>query len=130
MLNIERLSYSIGQVSELTEIAQSTLRYWETVIMTLSPHKTEGGSRRYSKADVEIVLSIKDLLYNQGFTIKGANLFLKKNIDENPQNESTQFETEPSDYNRKIEIPAALNGQTDLNYVVDELKKIKNILEK
>ncbi len=130
MLNIEKLSYSIGQVSELTEIAQSTLRYWETVIMTLSPHKTEGGSRRYSKADVEIVLSIKDLLYNQGFTIKGANLFLKKNNDELPQIESTQFETETSDYSRKIDITDAQNSQKDLKYVVDELKKIKTILEK
>ena len=126
MLNIDKLSYSIGQVSDLTEIAQSTLRYWETVIVSLDPFKTEGGSRRYSKDDIELILVIKDLLYNQGFTIKGANLFLNNQIKENPQNKNTIPELDETKGQPEIK-----KGNTaNIKYILDELSKIKNILER
>ena len=128
MLNIDKLTYSIGQVSELTETAQSTLRYWETVIVSLDPLKTEGGSRRYSKDDVEIILTIKDLLYNQGFTIKGANLFLSKQVDEN-QKQGT-LKTELMDSIQEIKKNTIQGDRSDLKYILDELTKIKSILER
>jgi len=82
-----KLTYSIGQVAKHTDLPQSVLRYWETVFTILNPVKSAGGSRQYSDDDVAIILSIKELLYDNGFTIKGANLQLDK--DFNPKEEST-----------------------------------------
>ena len=49
MEGLKKISYSIGQISEMTGLAQSTIRYWETVFDILKPLKTEGGSRRYQE---------------------------------------------------------------------------------
>ncbi|KAA3617467.1 MAG: MerR family transcriptional regulator [Calditrichaeota bacterium] len=127
MLNIDKISYSIGQVSEITEIAQSTLRYWETVVFVLDPHKTDGGSRRYYKKDVEMVLTIKDLLYNQGFTIKGANQFLNKQKSENFKPEIEAAIPKPD--NNSSDIEHSLHKNTNIEFILRELKDIKNILE-
>ncbi len=63
---------SIGKVSEIVDLPQSVLRYWETMFEVFNPEKSEGGTRRYSQADVDIILEIKDLLYKKKFTIAGA----------------------------------------------------------
>ena len=68
--------YSIGYVSKFTKLPQSVLRYWETVIEAFNPFKTEGGTRKYSDKDIELVLKIKELLYDKKFTIAGANNYL------------------------------------------------------
>jgi DNA-binding transcriptional MerR regulator len=127
VLNIDKLTYSIGQVSELTGVAQSTLRYWETVILSLAPYKTEGGSRRYSKDDVEIVLQIKNLLYNRGFTIKGANQYLQNQENENQHPKENQ--TEFGQSNAQTENGKKKANQEYLKSILDELLKIKNILD-
>ncbi len=82
---MDNLEYSIGYVSKFTGLPQSVLRYWETVIDVFKPHKTEGGTRRYSDRDIELVLKIKNLLYDQKLTIAGANKQLTNpsQIDEN-----------------------------------------------
>ncbi len=76
---LEKLTYSIGHVSELVGVSPSTLRYWETVIESLNPQKTVGGSRRYTAEDIERVRQLKVLLHEQGMTIKGVNKLLKNN---------------------------------------------------
>lgn len=85
----KKLTYSIGQVAAHVNLPQSVLRYWETVFPLFSPAKSAGGSRQYSNADVKIILRIKDLLYENGFTIKGANLQLDKDklssVSETPE---------------------------------------------
>ena len=78
--NDGKLTYSIGQVARHTDLPQSVLRYWETVFTKLDPAKTSGGSRQYSDDDVAVILRIKELLYDNGFTIKGANLQLDKDF--------------------------------------------------
>lgn len=126
MLNIENLSYSIGQVAEITGVAQSTLRYWETVIDILTPHTTPGGSRRYSRSEIELISTIKDLLYNQGYTIKGANQFLTSQHKlptntSNPSIKKDDLNHKTSLADNKINISTAS--------LIEELKKIKKILE-
>ncbi len=73
-----KLSFSIGQVAQHTGLPQSVLRYWETVFDSLKPDKSPGGTRLYSQHDINLILRIKNLLYENGFTIKGANIQLKK----------------------------------------------------
>lgn len=66
------MTYTIGQVEELTNIKQNVLRYWETVIPGFAPRKDLGGRRVYTERDFEIVLRLKYLIYERKFTIEGA----------------------------------------------------------
>jgi DNA-binding transcriptional MerR regulator len=69
---IRKLYYSIGEVSELTGIPAHVLRYWESEFPQLHPKKSRTGNRTYQEKDLEVVLKIKALLYEQRFTIAGA----------------------------------------------------------
>jgi len=74
----DKLYYSIGEVKEIVDIEPHVLRFWESTFPTLRPRKNSKGQRMYQKKDVEMVLRIKDLLYNKKYTIKGAIAVLKK----------------------------------------------------
>ena len=74
----DKLFFKIGEVAELAEVEQHVLRYWEDEIETLKPNKNKSGQRLYQKKDVELVLKIKKLLYEDKFTIAGAKNKLKK----------------------------------------------------
>ena len=79
---IEKLYYSISEVSEISQLKQYVLRYWETEFPMLYPKKNRAGNRSYRQADIDTVLKIKDLLYNQKYTIDGARERLKAgNVD-------------------------------------------------
>ena len=77
---VKKLYYSIGEVSNLTKLKPYVLRYWETEFTQLNPSKNRAGNRTYRQKDIEIVLKIKDLLYNKKFTIDGARSNLSKKI--------------------------------------------------
>lgn len=84
----EKHFFSIGEVSEIAQLAPSVLRFWEKHFRQLSPRKSRGGHRRYQKKDLELILKIKDLLHNRKFTIQGAqkkisNLDKQREIDPN-----------------------------------------------
>lgn len=72
----EKLYFKIGEVAQLTGIQPYVLRYWETEFGTLRPAKSRSGQRLYRRGDVLAVVRIKDLLYRQRFTIKGAKRYL------------------------------------------------------
>ena len=69
--------FTIGEVSELCDVKQHVLRYWETEFETLNPVKRRGNRRYYQHQDVMKVREIRDLLYHQGYTIGGARLRLE-----------------------------------------------------
>jgi len=69
---IKKLYYSIGEVSKMTDLKAYVLRYWETEFKQLKPPKNRAGNRTYRQSDVDLILFIKDLLYNKKFTIEGA----------------------------------------------------------
>ena len=75
--NIKKLYYSIGEVSQITELKQYVLRYWETEFPHLKPNKNSAGNRVYTPEDVENIKEIKKLLHEEKFTIKGARQHLK-----------------------------------------------------
>jgi DNA-binding transcriptional MerR regulator len=90
----EKLYYKIGEVAKFTGIKTHVLRYWETEFKTIRPNKSRSNQRLYRKQDIELILRLKDLLYNQGFTIAGARKKLRekpaKNVAEPVvKNEST-----------------------------------------
>ena len=67
-----KLYYSISEVSDLLGVKAHVLRYWETQFKMLRPRKGRGGARMYKKRDIEVLFDIKQLLYDQRFTIAGA----------------------------------------------------------
>ena len=69
--------YRIGEVSRLTDTKPFVLRYWETEFPMLQPVKSPKGHRLYRREDVQTVLHIKRLLYDEGFTIAGARRHLR-----------------------------------------------------
>jgi DNA-binding transcriptional MerR regulator len=73
----DRLYFRIGDVAKLCHLPAYVLRFWETEFPMLAPKKSSKGQRLYRKADVENVLRIKKLLYEEGFTIAGARQHLK-----------------------------------------------------
>jgi DNA-binding transcriptional MerR regulator len=69
--------YRIGEVSRVADLKPFVLRYWETEFPMLQPVKTSRGHRMYRQEDVDLVLKIKRLLYDEGFTIAGARRHLR-----------------------------------------------------
>ena len=78
--DIEKLYYSISEVSEITGLKQYVLRYWETEFTQLKPNKNRAGNRNYRSNDIDVILNIKSLLYDRKFTIKGARQHLNKSL--------------------------------------------------
>jgi DNA-binding transcriptional MerR regulator len=67
-----KLFFRIGEVCELTDTQPYVLRYWESEFPSLAPAKNNSGQRIYRRRDIETILRIKTLLYEEGFTIAGA----------------------------------------------------------
>jgi DNA-binding transcriptional MerR regulator len=75
--NDEGPYYRIGEVSRLTRVKPFVLRYWEEEFPMLEPVKTPGGHRLYRQQDVDLVIKIRRLVYDEGFTIAGARRHLR-----------------------------------------------------
>lgn len=73
----DKFYFKIGEVAAITGVKPHVLRYWETEFRMFSPSKSRGKQRQYERRDIELALEIKELLYEQGFTIAGARKHLK-----------------------------------------------------
>lgn len=74
--------FTIGEASELCNVKPHVLRYWEQEFHQLRPNKRTGNRRYYQQKDIQIVRSIRKLLYEEGFTITGAKAQLMETIRE------------------------------------------------
>lgn len=81
----EKELYRIGDVSKITALKPFVLRYWETEFPMLQPIKSPSGHRLYRQEDVDMVLKIKRLLYDEGFTIAGARRHLRDGGGADPE---------------------------------------------
>jgi DNA-binding transcriptional MerR regulator len=70
--------FRIGEVAEIADVEAYVLRFWESEFGSLAPSKSRSNQRRYSRKDVELVLRIRDLLYEEGYTIAGARRQLRR----------------------------------------------------
>ena len=75
---LEKLYYSITEVGEITGLKPHILRYWETEFPFLRPKRNRAGNRAYRKKDIEMILVIRRLLYDEGYTIEGAKLKIRQ----------------------------------------------------
>jgi DNA-binding transcriptional MerR regulator len=117
----ERL-YRIGEVSRLAELKPFVLRYWETEFPMLEPVKSPSGHRMYRQEDVDMVLKIKRLLYDEGFTIAGARRHLRE------QNGAVGAESVPS--GSYTENAAELLSRKMLLDLRDTLRAFLTLLER
>ena len=74
----DKLFFKIGEVSRLTEVKAHVLRYWESEFPMLNPPKNRADQRVYRKKDIEMVFTIKKLLYEENYTISGARKRLRE----------------------------------------------------
>ena len=123
---VNKLYYSIGEVSEITGLKQYVLRYWETEFPQLSPSKNRAGNRNYKEFDVNLILEIKELLYKRKFTIKGAKQHLKDR-NENPESskdEGNVLKMNSSDDTVLLnELKNIKKGLSEILKTIESLKK-------
>ena len=113
---IKKLYYSISEVSEITQLKAYVLRYWETEFTQLSPPKNRAGNRTYRQKDIDVILKIKDLLYQRKYTIDGARNFLK-----GKELKGNAYENHPLDNEKARMVLSKIKG---------ELKEILSIIAK
>jgi len=89
-----KLYFRIGEVSRLAGVKPSVVRYWETEFPGIAPKKTDTGQRMYRRREVERILAIRDLLYEQRYTIEGARRALAGDGDIRPKMSDIRRELE------------------------------------
>jgi len=109
----EKLYFRIGEVSRLCRLPAYVLRFWETEFPQLRPVKSTTGQRMYRRRDVENVLRIKKLLYEDGFTIAGARSHLRE---------------ETKSDKKQTALPFPGRSSADLKHIRQGLREILNIL--
>jgi DNA-binding transcriptional MerR regulator len=73
----DKLYYRIGEVEQITDVPAYVLRYWESEFKLLRPKKNPAGQRLYRRQDIDLVLRIKTLLYDERLTLEGAKKRLR-----------------------------------------------------
>ncbi len=102
----EKIFFKIGEVCDLVGVQAHVLRYWETEFPMLSPQKNRSGQRSYRRRDVEIALRIKELLYDDLFTIAGAKKKLQVELRETSRLKIVPSEpAQKEDFIKEIKIP-------------------------
>jgi len=119
VISPERLYYRIGEVSRITGLRPHVLRYWESEFKVIKPYKAGSLQRLYRKKDLDLILKIKGLLYEEGFTIAGA----KKRIRDIEKAENRQMKL------RLLEKRPDGNDRDLLLVIREELKGIRELLE-
>lgn len=123
----EKIFFKIGEVCDIVDVQAHVLRYWETEFPMLSPQKNRSGQRSYRRRDVEIALRIKELLYDDLYTIAGAKKKLQSEL-----RESSRLKIVPSqpakEENFIREIPTSKVEETveDFEQDLGEIEDFEN----
>jgi DNA-binding transcriptional MerR regulator len=110
-----KLYHSIREVAEMTEVKPFVLRFWESEFPQLRPKTTRGGRRQYRVDDIKLLLLIKKLLYQDGYTIDGARRRLKEIKDK----ELPQMELPFNKVRRTAAVSMAVAELRDLVRFID-----------
>lgn len=116
-----KLFFKIGEVCEITDTQPYVLRYWESEFPALAPAKNSSGQRIYRRRDIETVLRIKQLLYEEGFTIAGAKKRLEVELAGRTDTPAPEAKAVPEGDDR---------GHVALRQVRDQLREILTLLDR
>ena len=106
----EKLFFKIGEVCDIAGVQAHVLRYWESEFPTLAPQKNRAGQRTYRRRDVEMALRIKELLYDEQYTIAGAKKKLASEIRGGSAREASTSMTAKAP-GRSLSPPPSLAGR-------------------
>ncbi len=120
----KKLYYKIGEVCKIVGVPAHVLRFWETQFPMLSPPKSKSGQRIYRPRDIELLLEIRRLLYDEGFTIAGA----RKRIGARARNERQESGGEKAPASGASGESSG-SGPEPLSKVKSELEKILTLLD-
>lgn len=96
---------TISEVSEMLDVPAHVLRFWESKLSALSPLKRNGGRRYYRPDDVELLVKIRDLLYRDGYTIKGVQKLLSSGAGASVATSSSKKpETTAADFEQALQM--------------------------
>ncbi|MFO7660487.1 MAG: MerR family transcriptional regulator [Candidatus Cloacimonadaceae bacterium] len=118
---MSKFYYTIGEVSNLLDLKPYVIRYWETEFPQLKPRKDHGRNRQFTEEHIELLRKIKDMLYNQKFTIDGARQKLKQEKKSSEQMEIDLFATPQTTESSTL-------SKNDKALLVKELTDIKKQL--
>jgi DNA-binding transcriptional MerR regulator len=118
-----KLFFKIGEVCEITDTQPYVLRYWESEFPALAPAKNSSGQRIYRRRDIETVLRIKQLLYEEGFTIAGAKKRLEAEM-------SGRSETPAPAGEAGSDGAGGVKTRTALKEVREQLREILTLLDR
>ncbi len=118
----QKLYFRIGEASKLVGVPPYVLRYWETEFPGLAPKKSGAGHRFYRRKDVELLLQIKQLLYDKRFTIEGARRHLELQAKPPARPKQRPVKTSQQD----LFAPAT----AELKTIRDELASILDLLKR
>jgi DNA-binding transcriptional MerR regulator len=128
-----KLFFKIGEVCEITDTQPYVLRYWESEFPALAPAKNSSGQRIYRRKDIETVLRIKQLLYEEGFTIAGAKKRLEAEMGGRGATPAAMASL-PDTVVANVEVAAAPEPGADTRAVLlevrDHLRGILTLLDK
>lgn len=111
----DKLYFKIGEVAKLAEVPAHVLRYWESEFPGIRPKRANSQQRLYRYQDVELVLKIKDLLHQQGYTIAGARKLLQDGVS---------LTSSPSP-----QPPARIDERERLHRIKQELRGLQALLD-
>ena len=104
----DKLYFKIGEVSSIVGLPPYVLRFWETEFSQIKPKRTSTGQRLYTKSDVEVIIRVKQLLYEKKYTIPGARQHLNPKMKEKEKKQAIHA----------------------LNEIRQELKDIRDLLDR
>ena len=130
----EKLFFKIGEVCELAGVQAHVLRYWESEFPMLAPQKNRAGQRVYRKRDVEMALRIKELLYEDQYTIAGAKKRLTHELRGGGKLKSSGEDVgngvgELKTVSRTL-APRTAEERQGLKQIAAELRELLSLLEK
>lgn len=117
-----KLYFRIGEVARIVGVKPYVLRYWESEFAVLRPEKTASGHRLYRRRDVEILLDIKQLLYDEKFTISGA----KKRLREVGREGDAPLPAESAEQNQVVETDRQRDVLVSIRKELLDLYKMLN----
>ncbi len=120
-----KLYYKIREVAQIVGVETHVLRYWEKEFPSLTPPKSRSGQRTYRPKDIELLIQIRTLLYEEGFTIAGA----RKHLGLAKHDESVSASPEHRPTSRRPDKPSGQALPTSkLSEVREELENILTLL--
>ena len=117
---------TISEVSDDLDVPQHVLRFWEGKFSQVRPLKRGGGRRYYRPEDIDLLRRIRDLLYSEGYTIKGVQRLLREGRGKNGESDGATADAAPAPV--PVE-PVPVDSASELKSVIDELSELRDLLK-